>query len=131
MKNSILQGCRTSYLLIALCCVPHSATLTAEPLPAENPGTLTLNFFNAGDYPPALPYMSITFSNLLDKTAGLELQHEIDTAIRNQGGIVHDEDYIRILEVLPAYIFRLQELGISNVRISFPRKRAGVILYQE
>ena len=129
-----MHGCFASYLLTVLYCLICSTNVNAEPVPpTEGRETFTINFFKPGDSPPAVPYMSITFRNLSEehKKAVSNLQNEIDTALNNQGGVVNDEDYIRLLEVLPAYILRLRELGIKSARISLPHERIGMYLYQE
>jgi hypothetical protein len=127
-------GCLASILLTAMFSLCLNSTLTAEPAPpTDGHTTFTINFFNPGDHPPTPPYMSMTFRDLSAETekAVTQLRDEMDTALRNQGGVVHDEDYIRILEVLPVYIIRLRELGVPSTRISLPRIRIGMVLYQE
>lgn len=105
----------------------------ASPVLPDQPGSTTINFFNATDSPPALPYMSISFSNLPEKhTATVHaLREEINVAIQKLGGVVDDEDYAKLVDILPGYMPQFQELGVTLIKIEFPRKRCGVIVYQQ
>ena len=118
---------------IAFCAVQQPETLTASPVLPDHPGSTTIYFYNVTDPATAVPYMSISFSNLPEKHKATvdALRTEIDEAIKKIGGVFDDEDYARLIEVLPGYMPQFQELGVRLIKIEFPRKQCGIIVYQQ
>jgi len=110
--------------------IPSQAGIEAEE---KQTVTVTVNFYNAVDNPPALPYMRIIFRKLPEGNAGLigPMRDEIDKKLHASGGVIEDEDYKKVTEIIPLYVQKFISTGAVAVAIEFPRKKVGLMLFDK
>lgn len=94
---------------------------------------ITVNFYNDEDVPPALPFMSITFTNISEESVQKvrKYREEINKKLREGGGVRDNRDYKKIADLIPDYVVRFTETGATNIYMSFPRKNQGIIILQK
>ena len=94
---------------------------------------LTRYFYNAGDMPPALPFMSIIFQGIPDKETPKveEWAKEIDAQLQKLGGVQEEADYGKIAKIIPEYITKFIGTGAVAIALEFPKKRQGMLIYQQ
>ena len=94
--------------------------------------TFTVNFYNSEDVPPALPFMSIIFSDIPQKETEnvVRWQNEINEKLQKQGGVLDQKGYNTLAALIPDYVAKFIGTGAVAVTLEFPRRKEGSLLYQ-
>ena len=92
----------------------------------------SVHFYNADDIPPALPFMSIIFSDIPDKETEnvIRWQKEINEKLQKQGGVLDQKGYDALAALIPDYVAKFIGTGAVAVALEFPRRKEGILLYQ-
>ncbi|MEI8062163.1 MAG: hypothetical protein WCG97_02590 [bacterium] len=121
MKNKSFVLATLALILTLLSLAPSSlwAGIKAEGREEQ----FTINFYNAGDTPPRLPFLRIIFINVPEKnkTKILEWQKKMDEKFKDIGGVSDDAGYKKMSKIVEEYAIGFMAMEAKSVIFYLPR----------
>ncbi len=115
---------------------PPSATkdlsqITTPSSPAPELFTHTILFYNAGDIPPAIPFLSISFQGVTEaEIKKIKIWHtEMEKKFQEKGGVLSEMDCVKKASpIIQEYAPKFMSTSSESVIINFDRIKKGLIL---